>query len=47
MDDEKAIKQDYLNGRLESIYAIERLEALGLLPKDAEKLIEQWDEKNA
>lgn len=46
MDSESAIKRDYLEG-LESIYAIGRLQNLGLSPKEAEKLIEKWDEENA
>ena len=34
------IKQEYLAGELESIYAIEFLEKQGLTSKDAEALVE-------
>lgn len=46
MDSEDAIKQDYKEG-LESIYAIQRLEGIGMLPKDAETLVEKWDSENS
>lgn len=43
MDSEDAIKREYKAGELESIYAIGRLEQLGLASKEAELRIEQWD----
>ena len=42
MDNEKSIEREFKQGELESIDAIERLEALGMQPKKAESLIEKW-----
>jgi len=43
MDSEDAIRQDFLNGRIELIDAVSRLEMLGYAPRDAESLVNEWD----
>jgi hypothetical protein len=45
MDSEDAIEREYKRGNLESIDAIGRLEKLGKKPKEAEALVDQWDEE--
>lgn len=44
MDDVDVIKKEYKAGEVASIDAIERLERLGLNSKEAEALVEKWDE---
>jgi hypothetical protein len=45
-DDRETIKREFLDGELSSIDAIDRLERLGMNPKDAEALVDEWDEGN-
>lgn len=44
MDNEDAIKQEFLAGELEAIAAIQRLEGMGYPPKEAEKIVDEWQE---
>jgi hypothetical protein len=43
MDSEDAIKNDYKDGDINYIQAVVRLEEIGYAPKDAERLVEDWD----
>jgi hypothetical protein len=38
----ESVKADFLEGE-EAIFAIERLQALGMSPKEAEALVESWE----
>ncbi len=41
------IRRDYVNGDLAYIYAIAELQAIGYSGKEAEEIVEKWDEIEA
>jgi hypothetical protein len=42
MDSVATIRQEFQDGELDHIGAVQRLEKLGYLPRDAERRVEDW-----